>query len=315
MTVLTVFQLNTQYSITHRVTLTHSAIVNKPEDKIHSVLLLPENPLRKAEGGLRTQGYFKLNQTDKPLISVITVVFNGAEFLEQTIKSVINQSYDNVEYIIIDGGSTDGTINIIKENEHKIDYWISEPDRGISDAMNKGINLSKGDYLIFLNSDDYFMSDGALEKAVSFLKNKRHIYVFKVLFDDGEIKSVSTNKAFNFLMNFKMGSCHQGHICSRSLFEKIGLFDSRFKITMDYDFMLRAYRAGYTATPVDYILSVMRLVGISSRKDWKGLSDRFQEERKVHAKNTKCFWCPLLYWFYWPLYIQYRKIIYFLNSD
>ncbi|MBD3842980.1 MAG: glycosyltransferase, partial [Campylobacterales bacterium] len=97
--------------------------------------LLPMGENRKGEGGLRTKGYFKKSYEDKPLISIITVVYNGEKYLEETIQSVINQTYDNVEYIIIDGGSNDGTLDIIKKYEDRIDYWVSERDKGIYDAM------------------------------------------------------------------------------------------------------------------------------------------------------------------------------------
>ena len=92
-----------------------------------------------------------------PKISIITVVFNGEKFLEETIQSVISQTYDNIEYIIIDGGSTDGTIDIIKKYEDKLSYWISEPDGGIYNAMNKALKISTGDGILFLNAGDYFV--------------------------------------------------------------------------------------------------------------------------------------------------------------
>ena len=101
----------------------------------------------------------------KPKISVITVVYNGEKYLEHTIQSVINQTYKNLEYIIIDGGSTDGTIDIIKKYKTKIDYWISEKDKGIYDAMNKGINVANSNsYLLFLNAGDSFYNNQTLKK-------------------------------------------------------------------------------------------------------------------------------------------------------
>jgi len=106
-------------------------ILNEKED--NSKLFLSEGENRKGEGGQRTKGHFKKSYEKKPLISVITVVFNGEKYLEETITSVINQTYENVEYIIIDGGSTDGTLDIIKRYEDKIDYWVSEKDNGIYD--------------------------------------------------------------------------------------------------------------------------------------------------------------------------------------
>jgi len=92
----------------------------------------------------------------RPLISIITVVYNGAKTLEQTIQSVLNQTYKNIEYIIIDGGSTDGTLDIIKKYENHISYWVSEPDKGLYDAMNKGISKANGELIGIVNSDDWY---------------------------------------------------------------------------------------------------------------------------------------------------------------
>ena len=99
-----------------------------------------------AEGGLRTKGNLKKSNNINPLVSIVTVVLNGEKYLESTIQSIVGQSYENMEYIIVDGGSSDKTINIIKKYENKIDYWVSEQDKGISDAFNKGVKYAKGDY-------------------------------------------------------------------------------------------------------------------------------------------------------------------------
>ena len=107
---------------------------------------------------------------NKPLISIITAVFNGEKYLEQTIKSIINQTYKNFEYIIIDGGSTDGTLEIIKKYEDKISYWISEKDKGISDAFNKGVTAAKGDYINFQGDGDGFLSSETLEEIFKDIK-------------------------------------------------------------------------------------------------------------------------------------------------
>jgi glycosyltransferase involved in cell wall biosynthesis len=116
-------------------------------------------------GGLRAKGFVKSN-LDNPLITVVTVVFNGQEGLENTIQSVIGQSYDNIEYIVVDGGSTDNTLQIIKRYEHAIDLWISEPDRGIYDGMNKAVALSSGDWLNFMNCKDTFHDPDTVRNLV-----------------------------------------------------------------------------------------------------------------------------------------------------
>ena len=105
------------------------------------------------------------------MVSIITVVYNGEDFLEASIQSVINQTYENIEYIIIDGGSTDNTTKLIKRYKDKVDYWVSEKDSGVYDAMNKGIDASNGDFLFFLGADD-LLADNILGKIFNDLKNK-----------------------------------------------------------------------------------------------------------------------------------------------
>ena len=146
--------INRTYSTTSLLTTKKPDILPNLEDQFETLLFLPKGENRKGEGGLRTKGYFKKPYEDKPLISIITVVYNGEKYLEETIQSVINQTYDNVEYIIIDGGSTDGTVDIIKKYEDQIDYWVSEKDTGMYNALNKGFSCAQGDYLGWLNADD-----------------------------------------------------------------------------------------------------------------------------------------------------------------
>src|SRR6266581_7368792 len=122
------------------------------------VISLPvQNPLKEEEG--RLPGKIVHARLKAPLITIITVVYNGAECLRQTIESVIRQQYDDLEYIIIDGGSTDSTLDVIKSYENAVDYWVSEPDNGIYDAMNKGIACSSGRYLLFLNAGDMLVAN------------------------------------------------------------------------------------------------------------------------------------------------------------
>lgn len=111
---------------------------------------------KTSEGGLRKSGYFKKNMQGQPLVSIITAVYNDADYIEETIQSVISQTYPNIEYIIIDGGSGDGTLDIIKKYESAVDYWISEKDSGLYDALYKGFSLANGTYLSYINAGDYY---------------------------------------------------------------------------------------------------------------------------------------------------------------
>jgi glycosyltransferase involved in cell wall biosynthesis len=104
-------------------------------------------------------------------LSIVTISFNSEQYLEQTIRSVIGQSYANIEYVVVDGGSNDGTLDIIRKYDSEIDRWISEPDAGIADAMNKALSLTTGDFVYFLHSDDYLEGDDAIEKASRHLTN------------------------------------------------------------------------------------------------------------------------------------------------
>lgn len=250
----------------------------------------------------------------KPTISIVTVTLNSEKYLENAIRSIANQTYENIEHIIVDGGSSDNTLKIIKKHKDSVARWISEPDKGISDAMNKGIKISTGKYIIFIHSDDYLFSKNSIKEAVRLLNEKYHIYLFRVRLDQQNKTTYSAIRNLGLLTNFKMGSCHQGQICSRELFDNIGMYSTELNITMDYDFLLRAYRAGYSSVSVDKILSGMKLVGISSRTDWKSLSNRFSEERIVHFNNATTLWHRLIYIIYWPLYFGYRKTFFLLKK-
>lgn len=248
----------------------------------------------------------------KPIISVITVTYNAAKYLEQTIQSVLNQTYKNIEYIIVDGGSTDRSLEIINKYKHRIDYFVSEKDDGIADAMNKGVALAIGEYVIFLHADDYFENDSSLEKALEFLEEKTDILACNIEF--GKQLKIYKPRGFSFWTNFKQGICHQGTFCRRLLIEELNGFDKQFRIAMDYDFFLRAYRNRARLSKAPVVLTVMRDTGISSRRDWENLKKRFDEERRVHEKNCMSFFMSILYKLYWFLYLPYRYMLYVMGK-
>jgi glycosyltransferase involved in cell wall biosynthesis len=251
-------------------------------------------------------GYYSMVSKEKsPLISVITVVYNAEKHIEGCIQSVAQQTYQNIEYIVVDGGSKDRTLDIVKQYLPHIHKWTSEPDTGISNAMNKAIAQASGDYLVFLHADDYFESNEAVEKALASIDDDTDVILADILFGKNLKRQIS--QGFNIRMNFKTGVFHQGCFCSKALFAEIGNFDENLKIAMDYDFFLRAYRKGVKFQFSGTILSVMRDTGVSSQQDWPTLSRRFNEEKFVHKKNCDSPYKTIIYAFYWALYMPYRK--------
>lgn len=181
---------------------------------------------------------------DKVKVSVVTVVFNGVSIIENTIKSVINQTYDNLEYIIIDGGSTDGTIDIIKKYEDKITFWLSESDRGIYDAMNKSIDRLSGLWVNFMNAGDYFYSENAVMEI--FGQNEDYSS-YAAVYGDAEyrLKRFSyIRPAYDCDRDHFMPFSHQAAFV-RSDIAKKNKFNMKYRIAADTEFFLRLNREGY----------------------------------------------------------------------
>lgn len=196
-----------------------------------------------------------------PKFSIITVCFNAKELIEKTVQSVLAQTYPHIEYIIIDGGSTDGTLAIVNKYAGRISRIVSEPDNGIYDAMNKGIRLSTGGWLYFPNAGDTFVDTDLLARVAAFLA--KHASA-EIIYGDiqrtnltgqwvtnektyaGEIK----DKRYLFTNMF----CQQRAFIKRTVFEELGEFDISYKVIADYDLIFRAYQKGrefaYLGTPV-----------------------------------------------------------------
>ncbi len=229
---------NQSFSTTRRLTKT-------PPDP--AAYFYPMAPLRSrhgpvTEGGLRKKGLYKSNRQE-PLVTVITVTYNCGHCLEETILSVLNQSYSNIEYIIIDGGSQDSTLDILNRYDHAIDYWVSEQDNGIYDAMNKGIRFSSGEWLNFLNAKDTFRDSGTIETvAKTFSHNDaRFIYSDVLLTRHGE-----TNSHRYKCDHRRLLINHQASIYRKSLHAEHGLYLVAPKLTIsDYLFFSLVDQADY----------------------------------------------------------------------
>jgi glycosyltransferase involved in cell wall biosynthesis len=222
----------------------------------------------RAEGGQRIKGGPQKRSTpDQPLVSIITVVRNGARTLEQTILSVLGQSYRNIEYIIVDGASTDGTLDVIRRYEDRLAYWMSEPDMGISDAFNKGIAASTGEIIGLINADDWYEPDAA-RKAVLALKEKRaDIVCGAARAWDGDQGRFAFGSNLDMLER-EMSIIHATVFARRKLYETHGLFSQKYRIAMDYDFVLRCKLNGAVFWALDDVLANTRLGGISTDRGW-----------------------------------------------
>lgn len=227
-----------------------------------------------------------MNLETNPLLSIITVVFNGEKYLEQTINSVISQNIPNIEYIIIDGGSTDGTIDIINKYSDYISYWISEPDAGIYDAINKGIKASSGKYVGIINSDDWYEPNVFLQVLSAFEKGKCDIVCGLLrLWDDNKLMGIQGNPS-DFLIHGMIS--HPTCFVKQDLYTQVGLFDNKYKIAGDYDFMLRCLNAKAIFNFHEYVIANFRLSGISNqnanlrRKEFSGI----QYKNKLITKTA-----------------------------
>jgi glycosyltransferase involved in cell wall biosynthesis len=213
-----------------------------------------------------------VNPAPAPAISIIVAVYNGAATLQQCIDSVANQTYPNRELIIIDGGSKDGTLDLFEANREKIDYLVSEPDRGIYSAWNKGLAQAKGEWICFLGADDYFLDSQVLERLAGHLERCSPdilvAYARIMLLNADEVSLYPVGATWEKTKErFKQFMCipHQGVMHRRGLFERHGQFDESFRIAGDYELLLRELKTADACFIPDIIAVAKREGGISNR--------------------------------------------------
>jgi len=237
-----------------------------------------------AEGGLRIKNIIKKTQSNKPLVTIVTAVLNGEKYLEECILSLHAQKYENYEHIIIDGGSTDRTLEIIKKYEDKIDYWCSKKDKGIYDAFNKGMQLANGEYIGFLNSDDYYSSN-----TLELLENYINKYPEKDFFF-GAVKKhwgiLYGYKPYKIHWSWGFYSSHStGFFIKTKAAKKVGLYNLNYKYSSDYDYFFRMIvkeKLKGIGTKKDEIFGTFRRGGYSSQIKFY---DHFMEEIKIRLDN------------------------------
>ena len=234
-------------------------------EKLHFVEKLKQNPDRHFEGGLRVNGLIKKNETNNPLISIITVVKNNTKFIEETIQSVLNQKYKNIEYIVIDGLSSDGTLEKILKYQNKIDYIVSERDEGLYDAMNKGLSLAKGELIGMVNGDDILLPD-ATNILTAYHKKNPHLDFFfgSVKKHWGVIHGFHPYKikyTWFFYTSHSTGFFIKRHAASLN-----GKYSLKYKYSSDFDYFYRLIvhnKQKGIATTKEEVFGIFRPGGIS----------------------------------------------------
>lgn len=200
---------------------------------------VPDRHNKKTEGGLRKKNIVKTSRAGQPLVTVVTVVYNAKNTIERSIRSVLNQTYKNIEYIIIDGGSTDGTLDIIKKHDNVIDYYKSEPDDGIYNAMNKGISLATGDYICLLNADDYYADDFIDSSVQKALKTNADIVYSRFAHSGNEKNTLAINDAV-YIHHLNINHCT--FLVTKDAYKVVGPYREDYKIVSDVIWTRRAYQ-------------------------------------------------------------------------
>ncbi len=258
--------------------------------------------MNRIDGGLRTRGgFYKKSKPGRPLVTVITVVYNGVQHLEHTILSVLGQTYDNIEYIVIDGGSTDGTLDIIKRFDDKIAYWLSEPDKGIYDAMNKGISLSSGDWINFMNAGDRFYQMDTVQRVMSSDCGTADLIYGHCQMEYGPDFSLIWKAKTTADLWKGMIFRHQSLFTRASVCKKLP-FSLDYKVGADFAFIFSCYQNKFKFSNIDLVVSSVSAGGLSDTNivlAWK-------ETRRavVQYHNT----LKVNIYYRWMIFFTYLKI-------
>lgn len=232
-----------------------------------------------------------------PLITIITIIYNGGQYLQECISSIKKQAYINIEYIIIDGKSTDNTLKIIEQNRDVVNILVSEKDRGISDAFNKGIALAKGELIGILNSDDFYTDNCVTDVVDFFIKNqmKSGIYYGNIRYFDDDSSHIRISD-YSSIWKY-MSIYHPSVFVSKKVYEDIGGFSEEFKYTMDAELIHRAISKNTPFFHIDKCLSNFRTVGTSDVNYKKTYKEFFKSVSKYNDQGMNTH-----FWYFWALF-------------
>lgn len=237
-----------------------------PSRTVGRWLRAPDHPQRVAEGGLRTQGRYRQGGPDRPLVSIVTVCFNAAATIETTIRSVIAQDYPAVEYIVVDGASGDGTVELLARHAASIDYYVSEPDGGLYAAMNKGLALASGTFVLMLNADDWYepeavrlLVDAQHRTGADFVSGRaRNVDA------QGQPQNVIRAMPFDASIRLRMPLRHETMLVPAALYDAAGGYDESYRIIADFKFTLGLFERGCRHHEVSRVVMSFRTSGVSS---------------------------------------------------
>jgi glycosyltransferase involved in cell wall biosynthesis len=243
----------------------------------------PDN--EPTSGGQRLKGILAESTSELPLVTVVTAVFNGLPHVAGCLESVLSQDYPNIEHIIMDGGSSDGTLEVLHQYGDRVAFWKSEPDKGVYDAWNKGMREARGEWICFLGIDDEFLP-GAISAYMALAARNPHAEYLssqvKWVHPSGYVRTIGGPWTWPKFSRF-MCTAHVGSMHRRKLFDRLGIYDITYRIVADYEFLLRAQHELITAY-LPLTTAMMRAGGVSD--DGTALVEATRAKVKTGGRNA-----------------------------